>query len=484
MGFDMVYIHMAYRFTILGRFLSPLTNKRTDQYGGSLENRARFPIMVADMIKQRCGRDFLIEASLSGVDPPGGQTLEETIELAKMFAGHIDMLQIRAHDLDPAHPAGFSPERTPYLYMAEAVKKSGADIAVVSIGGHLDPDASENVIASGKADFIGMARGWITNPNYGNLLYNGKGDDVVPCMRCNLCAWPILGNPLVSVCSVNPTWGLEHKIESIIQPPTDRKKIGIVGGGPAGMKAALVSAERGHCVTLYEKSDALGGLLKLADNVSFKWPQKEFKDYLVRQIGKANVEVHLNTEATPEMLKEKEFDVILIAVGSEHLIPSIPGADKNIILAVDVYGIEDTLAKNVVIIGGGEAGVETGMHLAENGHEVMIIEMLDKLASSAPPVHYYAMFKEAWEKLPKFKYVLKARCKSIEPEKVTYADADGVDHTIEAGSVVLSVGMKPKNDIVMNFIGAGDKIMAIGDCDKVGNVQKAIRSAFGIASML
>ncbi len=484
-GFDMVYLHMAYRLTILGRFLSPLTNKRKDQYGGSVENRARFPIIVADRIKQACGNDFLIEASISGSGMPGGITLEDTIQYAKLFTGYIDLLQLRAAHIDPAHPNGFMSERTPYLYMAEAVKKSKVDIAVVTVGGYQDLDVCEDIIASGKADFIAMARGIISNPDYGRLAYEGKGEDVVPCIRCNLCLSASFSDPMVSVCSVNPTWGLEHKIERMIQPPTQRKKIAIIGGGPAGMKAALVAKERGHEVTLYEKSDTMGGLLKTTDNVSFKWPQRDFKNYLFRQVTKADIEVLLNTEVTPEMLRQENYDAVLASVGSEPIVPPIPGVDqKNVVFAPDVYGHEDSLSEKVIIIGGGEVGVETGMHLAEKGHSVTLLEMGGMLAPHAAPLHFYTLFKKAWEKLPNFNYFLRAYVKSIGTDHVVYTKADGSEQTIEAGTIVLSVGMKPKNDLALTFYGAADQFFMIGDCSVVGNIQKAIRSAFSTASML
>jgi 2,4-dienoyl-CoA reductase-like NADH-dependent reductase (Old Yellow Enzyme family)/thioredoxin reductase len=473
LGFDMVYLHMAYRFTILGRILSPLTNKRKDEYGGSLENMARFPIMVADSIKSACGRDFIIEASLSGDEPAGGRTLEETIKLAKLLAGHIDILQLRAQDLDPAHPAGFNPERTPFLYMAEAVKKNVAGIAVSTVGGYLDPEVSEEIIASSKADFIAMARAWISNPDYGKLLDEGRSEDLVPCIRCNYCINPAFEAPPISTCSVNPIWGLEDKIDLMISPPTKKKRVAIIGGGPAGMKAALVAAERGHAVTLYEKSDVLGGLFKTMDYVSFKWPQREYKDWLIRQILKSGIKVIMNTDPLPAMLKKEEYDAAIIAVGAEPIAPKIPG-----------FGNEDKLEKDIVVIGGGEVGTETGMHLAEKGHHVTVIEMTGKLAANAAPIHYWQLFRQAWEKLPNFHFILNARCKSIARDEVIYIDAGGKEHSINAGSIVISVGMKPKSDMVIKYVGTADKVMAIGDCNVVGNLQKATRSAYSISSML
>jgi 2,4-dienoyl-CoA reductase-like NADH-dependent reductase (Old Yellow Enzyme family)/thioredoxin reductase len=477
-GFDGLYVHMAYRGGLLGRFLSPLTNKRTDQFGGSLENQARFPIMLADRIKQKCGRDFILEACISGSEPyPGGLTLEDTKEYARMFAGHFDLLQVRAGEQDPAHPTGFNLDRTPFLYMAEAIKKSGADIAVVTIGGFQDLDVCEDVITSGKADFIAMARAWISNPDYGRLAYEGRGEDVVPCLRCNKCHM----NP----CAVNPAWGFEHKIERMIEPPTDKKKVAVIGGGPAGMEAALVAAGRGHRVTLYEKSGALGGLLKTADYPSFKWPYKDFKNYLVRQIEKSSVEVLLNTEATPAMLQGKGYDAVLAAVGSEPIVPDIPGVDgANVVFAQDVYGNEATLAEKVVVIGGGEVGVETGMYLAELGHQVTILEMIDMIAATAFPAHYYSMLREAWEKLENFKSIVNVRCNGISAGRVTYLDADDEEHAIAADSVVIAVGFKPKNDLALEFYSTANRFFMIGDCNGTGDVEKAMRSAYSNASVL
>lgn len=254
MGFDGVYVHMAYGGPLTARLLSPLTNRRHDQFGiDSFENRTRFSIMALDKIKERCGKDFLTMAIISGDEPEGGYSLSDTVEFAKLFQGHLDMLHIKGKRNDLSHPTGFTLERYPFLHSAATIKKAVPGMAIIANGGFCDLDDCEDVIASGKVDFVGTARAWICNEDYGKLAYEGRNEDVVPCLRCNKCHISSYYRPWTSVCAVNPAWGLEHRMKDMISEPTQMKKVVVIGGGIAGMEAALTGKQAwSRCHTVRE----------------------------------------------------------------------------------------------------------------------------------------------------------------------------------------------------------------------------------------
>ena len=491
LGFDMMSLHCAYRRCIHAQFLSPLCNHRTDEYGGSVENRSRFMLELYGAIKKALGKDFPLEAVMS-VSEPGknGWTVADTIEFARLAQGTIDILHLRGGIADPQHPTGFTStvdNQMPYLEEIGQVKKAcveqGIDIIIAASSGFHDLDLAEKALAEGKCDLIAMARSWICDPEYGKKAYEGRGKDVVPCIRCNKCHVSNASDYFRSICSVNPVLGMEHKVNRMNPAVTTPKKVAVVGGGPAGMKAALVARERGHEVTLFEATEELGGALKHSNNCSFKWPLKQFKDYLASQLYKQGVTVFLNTKATSEMLSD--FDAVLVAVGATPKKPGIPGIDGNhVMAAADVFGKEDTVGKQVVIIGGGEIGVETGMHLAENGHEVTVLEMLPRLANEAPEAHYRSMLENYYQNLPTFHGICGVTVTAIEHDGVLYRDKTGQEHKVPCGTVLYSVGTKENFDEAIALFGTVANTRMIGDCEKAGNVQKAMRSAYAAAMQI
>lgn len=482
-GFDGTYIHMSYRMVLPGRMLSPITNRRTDEFGGSFENRIRFSLLLCKRIKELCGKNFLIEASVSGHDiEPEGWSLDDTVAFAKAAEGLIDILTIRSMELDNQHPTGFAKSRTPFLYMAEYVKSKGVKQAIAASAGFFDPEDCEAAIASGKADLLSMARAFVSNPDYGRLVQQGKTEDIVPCLRCNKCH---AGNHHLTVCVVNPRFGSEKWMDRLIVPVENQKKIAIIGGGPAGMKAAITAADRGHTVDLFEKNDHLGGMIDHSRYASFKWPMLNLLKYFERKVnGHPGITVHLDCAPDPQWLETQNYDAVIAAVGSVPVVPPIPGIE-NAIPATRAFGHEEFVTDQVVIIGGGEIGVETGLHLAQKGKQVTVIEMKDVVAEEAKRVHYYNMFIDAVEEYAdSLKIVLKATCTEVTSAGVTYRDENGALHTVEAGTVLLAAGMKANVSTAMEYAACGKQFFAIGDCGTMGNLQTAIRTGYQIANSI
>ncbi len=487
LGFDMCTIHMAYRLPIFAQFLSPLCNNRTDAYGGSLENRVRFPLETCRRIKQLCGRDFLIEIEISGEEKQGGMGLDEVIEFARMAEGVIDIFQIRAWNDTDSHPTGFnSVEGEPVtLRYCQEMKKAGVPVLVEPVGGYQDADLNERFLAEGKCDLIGMARAFICEPDYFEKLYEGRGEDITPCIRCNKCHVPYINGPWHNICSVNPALGQAHRLKSLVKAPGRPVKVAIIGGGVSGMEAAIVAARRGHQVTVFEREDHLGGQMIYADHASFKWPIRNFKAWQIRQIDKLGVEVRLNVCATPELVKAEGFDVVLVAVGSKPNIPDIPGAfGSNVHMPISVYGHHSRLGENVVVIGGSETGTETGLYLAMNGHKVTVLTRQGVLAPEAAQVHYVEMLHNACKREPNFSHIIHATTTRIDPDGVVYVDGKGREHKLTCDDVVLSGGVKPRIEQAMAFYGSADRFYLVGDCERPGSIQSCTRSAFATASQI
>lgn len=477
-GIDMVLVHGGHGW-LLGQFMSPTMNHRTDRWGGSLENRMRFPLLVLEKIRKACGERMLIEYRMSGSEIiKGGYGIEEGIEMARMLDGKVDIIHVSAgvHE-DPdafvvTHPSMFI-EHGCNVYLAAEIKKH-VNTPVATVGGLNDPDMMEEIIASGKADIVEIARQSICDPYFPEKAFSGRKDDITKCCRCFTCFYNYLTNRTFC-CAFNPVVGNELENKSGF-PQTTSKKVLVVGGGVGGMEAAITAAERGHRVTLIEKNNRLGGQLLSERYIPFKQDMYHFVKVLEGRLEASGVEVRLNTEVTAEEAAAFQADVVMVATGARPVIPPIEGIDRPNVVGLDALHHEvPQTGQKVVILGGGLVGSEVAIYLDGLGKDVTVVEMKNDWASDAYFMHKNAM--DIYMRDSRIRIYTDTKAKAVTEKGLVCTTRDG-EILLEADTVLLAAGMKADPEFVHRFDYTADRVFQIGDCIRPGRVVDAVTTGY------
>ncbi len=478
---DGVEIQMGHG-SLICSFLSPFSNKRQDDYGGTQEKRGRFPLEIIQAIRERVGMEYPIICRMSLSEyVQGGLEIEDT----KFYARLLEENGANALHLSAASSVSVQMNHPPY-YVEEGVFvpfaaeiKKVVKIPVIAVGRIRDPRHAEKILKERKADFITMGRALISDPFVPQKAFIGRFDDIVPCISCNRCIKSIRQGSLA--CTVNPDVGNEGKRR--LQKAENPKRVMVVGGGPGGMKAAQAAAQKGHRVTLYEKNGQLGGMVLMGSKPPQKGVLREYIDYQCRQLEKLSLDIKLNTLVTPEMIEKNQPDVVIVATGSRQMIPDIPGIDKiEFFVVEDVFSEAVDLGNHSVVIGGGEIGAEVADFVSEKGIRVTLVEMGEDIVMDLVRHLSYFLKKRLRDK--NVRILTSTQLIGFDDYSILIKDAEGVRKITGYDSVILAMGFKSEQALVERFCGKIEEIHVIGDARAPREIIDAVAEGYEVGAKL
>jgi 2,4-dienoyl-CoA reductase-like NADH-dependent reductase (Old Yellow Enzyme family)/thioredoxin reductase len=467
-GFDGVEIHGAHGY-LVNQFISRVSNKRTDSYGGDLAGRARFLMEIISAVRGKVGSGYPVWCRINTEElGPESITMDELQSVARMAVkAGCDAIHVSLYGANT-----FVDDAGALAPFAEAVKKE-VSVPVIAVG-FLTPEVANTVIANRRADFVAMGRQLLCDAQLPNKLQQGNLDDITPCIRCLKCTFTLFKGKSVQ-CSVNPTVGREYRYP--LSRASSAKKVLVAGGGPAGMEAARIAALRGHKVTLYDANVRLGGQLLVGSVPPHKEQIGKFMDYLADQMSQLKVKVEQKA-LTEELVQKLKPDAVIVATGiALPVVPPIAGMDKiSPVFAVDVItGVAQT-GEKVAVIGGGEVGCETAELLADRGKKVTVIEMLPQALASSVPLRKAKLLGRLRQK--GVVIMANTTCEDVSPEGLNVRGKDGQRQAVPADTIVIATGSKPDKSLYDALQGKVTGLYLVGDAVAPRSILEAVEEGF------
>jgi 2,4-dienoyl-CoA reductase-like NADH-dependent reductase (Old Yellow Enzyme family)/thioredoxin reductase len=474
-GFDAIEIHGAHGY-LLTQFLSAISNKREDEYGGSFQNRAKFMIDVVTEVRKSVGNDFPISLRISADEfIKTGYTVDDVLTiLPDLESAGVDILHasVGTHG-SPGGVTSASPEYEPGWNVPSAkIIKEAANIPVIAVGRFTDPALADEIIGKGDADFVAFGRQQLADPDYLLKAKEGRTQDIRKCIACNQgCIERLMLEPGSSIrCAINPETGQELLYPR--KPAQTSKKVWVVGAGPAGLTAAGEAKRLGHQVTLFEKDEKAGGQLNAASKAPFKNIYGEWIEWLITQVEKSGITIQKQTEVTEAMIESEKPDAVILAIGGDKIIPDLPGLDSpHVCDAWQILGSSVTPQKNVLVVGGGLIGMETADFLCDKGSTVTLIDLLDRSPVVRFTSHGYMLHKRLRD--AGCKLLFSTALKSIQEGSITIETNGQPEELTTIDQVVLAVGMKPRNSLKQFLQDKKIKHYVVGDAQEVRRIIEA-----------